>query len=106
MARIPPKMIHSRSKTRPNPPTRFVPNAAARAAVKPAAAIRFVPTVTEIPTVTYAIGPVNALPVMEKEACRVPPAKTVSRSVMHAIRQVNAPVVAEMDYVTTAPERC
>lgn len=106
MARIPPKMIHSRSKTRPNPPTRFVPNAAARAAVKPAAAIRFVPTVTELLSVTHASSQANVSPAMAKEACRVPPAKTVSRSVMHAIRQVNAPVVAEMDYVTTAPERC
>ena len=98
-------MIHSRTKCKPSHLSRFVPNAAARAAVKPAAAIRFVPTVTEILSVKHASSLANALPAMVTDSGSVP-IVMVSRSVIHAIRQVNAPVVAEMDYVSGAPERC
>ena len=83
----------------------IAPSAAERVVVKTAAAIRLALTVTEILSVTHASSLANALPAMVTESGSVP-IVMVSRSVIHAIRQVNAPVVAEMDCVSTVPERC
>ena len=95
-------MIHSRTKCKPSHLSRFVPSAAERAAVKPAAAIRSVPNVVDTRCAALARTPLENAPCVKEKAGRFVIPATENGNALAAKAPYYASIARVMAYVLTA----